>query len=286
MTLTADFTFLYSDTGQILNTDPVGNSPFVDITKVTGLDSTPLRITEHQREGMDGGFIDSQFEGMRLIVLDGFIYNATETFLDTLKANFAPSQIAKPFYFKAPVVGERIIYAKSYGINYPWDRSRGALGIVAFQIQLKCEDPSIYGPVNTGSTIIGGASTGVGWPIGFGLGFGGTTSTNGTVSVNNLGNKNADCTFTIYGPVTNPAISNDTLGTKITFNIVLASTDTLTVNLRNKTVILNSTANRRGTMLGTSKWFLLQPGVNSIRFLGTPGASAPSMTYNTRPAYR
>lgn len=118
------------------------------------------------------------------------------------------------------------------------------------------------------------------------MGFGGATSINGVVSILNQGNKDSDATFIINGPVTNPAISNDTVGARITFTLVLNATDYLTVNLRNKTVILNGTANRRGTMLAISKWFLIKPGANSIRFLGTPGVTAPNMSYIVRPAYR
>ena len=283
--LTTDLTFQYGDTGQILNTDPSGTNPFCDITTITGLSNAPVRLVEHAREGMDGGFIDASFENMRVITLEGSIFNVTETFLDALKANYAPSNSALPFYFQIPVVGVRVVFAKSLGITYALNNLR-RLGQVAFQIQLKAEDPTIYGPQNTGTANIGGSSTGFGFPLRFPLGFGGVLSNNGTISINNSGNKPADATFVIYGPITNPAIYNSTTGQKVTFNITLGATDYLTVNLMNKTVILNGTTNRRGTMLGTSTWFLLQPGINAIALLGTPGGTPPTMTFNTRPAYR
>jgi hypothetical protein len=283
--LTEDYTFAYTDAGTILNTNPSSTTPFVDVTKVSGLDNAEYRITEREREGMDGGFIDSAYEKMRLVVLEGIIYNATETFLDTLKANFAPSSVVQPFYFRAPVVGERIVYAKSYGINFAIDNRR-SLGIIAFQIQLKAEDPTIYGGLLAGFTVIGGASTGYGFNLAFPLGFGGTTSTNGTIAINNIGNKDSDATFTFAGAVTNPAVSNDTTGDKLTFVLTLGAADTLTVNLRNRTAILNGTANRRGVMTNTSRWFMIKPGLNSLRFLGTAGSPTPSMSYITRPAYR
>ena len=283
--LAQDYTYAFTDTGQILNTDANHSVPFVDVTKVLGFGNAPLRTTEREREGMDGGFIDALYESMRVITIEGNIYNATEAFLDTLKANYAPSAASQPFYFYLPVVGERIVYAKSYGIHLDYDNQR-SLGIIPFQIILKAEDPSIYGQLQSGSAIIGGSSTGFGFNLGFNIGFGGSSGTNGTIAINNTGNRDADATFTITGPVTNPAIANDTTGKRITFNIVLGAIDYLTINLRNKTVTLNGTANRRGTMLGTSTWFLLVPGVNSIRFLGTAGGTPPSMTYITRPAYR
>jgi hypothetical protein len=47
MALTEDLTFKLTDTGVVLNSSVV--QPFVDITKVTGLDSAPYRTTERDR---------------------------------------------------------------------------------------------------------------------------------------------------------------------------------------------------------------------------------------------
>lgn len=285
MALTEDYTFLFSDTGTVLNTSAVVTNPFVDVDKVTGLDNTDFRTTERDREGMDGGFIDALYEKIRFVTLEGTIYNATEVFLDTLKANFAPGNVAKPFYFKSPATAERLVYCKSYGIKFDWDTNR-RLNMVKFQIQLKAEDPSIYGALIAGSVNLGGTSTGFGFPIGFPLGFGGVSSNIGAASINNIGNRDTDAVFIINGPVTNPALLHDNTGNKLTFAFVLGTGEYLTVNLRNKSVILNGTANRRGTLTGTSRWFMLVPGVNTVRFLGTPGASTPTVSYSVRSAYR
>lgn len=284
--VTTDFTFAFSDTGVILNSDPtLPNDPFVDITKVSGLSNTEFRITEREREGMDGGFVDAAFEKMRVITLEGQIFNATETYLDTLKANFAPSTLPKPFYFLAPGIPERLIYCKSYGMKYDWSTER-RFGSVPCQFQLMAEDPTIYGDLLLGTAVLPTTTSGFGFDLSFNFGFGGASAVDGSTTLVNAGNKDADCTFNINGPISNPVIVHELTGNRLAFNIDLVSTDVLTVNLRNKTAVLNGSANRRGTMLGTSRWFLLSPGANTIRFLGTAGSGTPSLDCIARSAYR
>src|SRR5881392_2280689 len=94
------YTFQYRDNGVILNSDPVDpTDPFVDIIKVTGLDSAEYRSTERDREGQDGGFADAEFEKMRTIVLEGTVYCPTdviESYLDSLKGNYGPVKQPEP----------------------------------------------------------------------------------------------------------------------------------------------------------------------------------------------
>lgn len=281
MTLTADFTFQLSDTGVVLNTDPPGN--FVDITKVSGLDNAPFRTAEQNREDMDGGFIDVMYEKMRTIVLEGFVYG-NELFLDTLKANFAPTMLAQPFYFTAPGISQRLAFVKSLGMRYNWETLRRT-GRTPAQFMMQAEDPTLFGSLISGSASLGGTSTGFGFPFGFPFGFGGTSSVAGAASIVNAGNKPTDATFIIPGPITNPALVHDESGNRLSLNTTVAVGDWLTINLRNKSIRLNDVANRRGILLGTSRWFLLAPGTNTVRFLGTSTGS-PVMTYTTRPAYR
>lgn len=288
MALVSNFTFQYDTAGVVLNSDPaLPTDPFIDINKVSGLDNTSFRVTEREREGMDGGFVDAMFEKMRTIVLEGQIINATETYLDSLKANFAPTSAAKPFYFLAPGIDERVIFCKSYGMRYDWGSER-RLSIVPVQFQLVAEDPTIYGALQTVAATLGtsGVEVGFSFDRAFNFGFGATNQTAGAAALINLGNKDTDCTFTIQGPVTNPIIVHDLTGNRLSFNIVLDSSQTLAINLRNKTVSLNGTSNRRGTLLGTSRWFTIKPGLNTIRFLGTAGAGTPQLNCSYRAAYR
>lgn len=157
MPLTEDFTYRL-DTGPVLNAD-TASLPFVDITKITGLDSAPFRETIRDHEGTDGGFIDAEFENGREIVLDGTVYasaSSAESYLDTLKSNFAPVTSPIPFYILNPGVVERLIYVKPRGARYDVDTAR-RLGITNIQFGLYAEDPRIYAATESLTTIPFGA---------------------------------------------------------------------------------------------------------------------------------
>jgi hypothetical protein len=488
----SDLTFRLGDTGVVLNDDSL-SFPFIDIDKVTGFDSAPFRETIRDHEGADGGFMDAEFETGREIILEGTVYceiGTEETFLDSIKYNYAPSTVLIPFYLKAPGVNERVIFVKPRGVSYDWDILR-RIGQTAIQFKMYAEDPRIYdnslinvsipygGAATTGFgfasvydqfnrnitdglgtsdsghtyTLSGGTNPGnydvdgsqatisldsinvarfatvnsasmvdtditatittpvtatgaeiimglvarftdtnnyyrvtaafdttgnidfdiskvvtsvttllqqslnertyspntqyklhfqvignvlranvwlatstepLGWQLnttdsaitgsgasgirtllntgntntqpvvvkydnlqvlqglGFNLDFGVTVPPDGTYVINN-GNRPAPAILTITGPVTNPRVINDTYSKVLSFLIDLSALDVLTVDLVNRTVILNGTANRRGTMT-TFDWFLFNPGSTFIRFGGDSGSG--SLTVSYRNAWR
>lgn len=143
--LSEDFTFQLGDAGVTLNTD-ANSMPFVDITEVNGLDNAPYRTTERDHEGVDGSWIDAEYEKGRPVTLEGTVYTdgtTMESFLDSLKSNYAPSRSLIPFYFKAPGVQERVLFVKPLGCRYDWTTLR-RLGYGAIQFQMFAEDPRIY----------------------------------------------------------------------------------------------------------------------------------------------
>src|SRR5690606_15977559 len=121
--------------------------PFVDITKISGLDATDLRTSSHERENVDGGYIDAFYEGMRTVILEGTVYTNSqfmEAYLDNLKANYAPQKLPQPLYFGTDA-GVRVVYGKPLGFKYDKEQLR-RVGSCAFQLQVVCEDPRIYSP--------------------------------------------------------------------------------------------------------------------------------------------
>lgn len=267
MALTEDLTFRLTTTGVILNT--TASQPFVDITKVTGLDSAPYRTTERDWEGNDGGFMDAEFEKGRAVVLDGTVFCDTgsiEDYLDDLKANFAPATTLQNFYFKVPGQVERVLFVKPLGCRYDWDELRRT-GQAAIQFSVFAEDPRIYDSALLSATVPLGAQvfTGFGFNFGFDFGFGGTSTTTDQVTIIIGGNRPTPPIFEIIGPVTNPRILNDVTGDELRFNIELFALDVLTIDTKYKTVRLNGTANRRSALVAPD-WYFLEPGSNTLRY--------------------
>lgn len=286
MALTEDLTFVLGDSGVILNTDSFG-LPFVDVMIVSGLDSAPYRETRRDHEGADGSFMDAEFEKGRDVILTGDAYANTDTmedFLDSLKANYAPSTSLVPFYFKSPGVVERLVYVKPLGCKYDWDQIRRT-GQARIQFKMFAEDPRLYAAIETSTDIdfAAGASTGFGFDLGFDFGFGGSSGSDGAF-VNNLGNRATPPIFTITGPCSNPTIRDETYGHALSFSIDLAAGETLVINTQYKTVRLNGTVNRRGT-LANADWFYLEPGQTFLRYNAVTGTGS-SLNVAFRSAWR
>jgi len=283
MSLTESFTFKLGDSGIVLNTDSIG-LPFFDINRVTGLSNAPYRETERDHEGQDGGFIDAEFEKGRHIVIEGTAYAdalTMESYLDTLKANYAPSTSLVPLYFLAPGRPERLLFVKPLGVSYDWDMFR-RIGTANAQIRMFAEDPRIYDSTEQSHTtnLTDVVTSDFGFSLGFSFGFGTTTAVQNGITVTNSGNRSTPATFTITGPVTDPQIVNDATGQRLKFSsITLTALETLVVNTYYRTARLNGTSNRRNNLV-QADWFNLEPGETSIRFQAA--SSDPSATLNIK----
>jgi len=289
MALSSNLSFQLGTTGTILNDDSVPNVPFIDVTRVSGLDNAPYRQTKRDHEGIDGGFMDAEFESGRDLILDGILYannNPIEPILDSLKANFSPSKVLIPFYFLSSDVGTRFVMVKPLGVKYDWDDLR-RIGCCTIQIAMYAEQPMIFDNVLVSTVMVIGATvfTGFGFSLGFSFGFGGTSTTADGVFVINGGNRATPPLLTIQGPATNPIIYNDTVSKNLSFNITLASTQTLVIDPYYRTVRLNGTTNRRSTLVNAG-WFYLEPGNNFIKFRSTNGADTGFLTMAYRNAWR
>lgn len=283
--LTHDYTYQFTDTGVLLNSDASPTLPFTDITQVQGLDSAPVRSSSNTREGQDGGFLDASFSDMRTIILTGTIYcpvASIEAYLDTLYANYAPSAIVQPFYFYHPGVGERVLFCKSLGVKCDTDTLRRT-GQGAIQIQLQAEDPTKFGDEVTFSGTIAAASTGRGYNKSYNYGYGGSGS-GGGCSVINSGNKPAPATILLTN-VDDPILINDTTGDSLSFDIDIGAGLSLLIDLRNKTALLNGYANVRYTLLGGSSFFYFGPGSTNLRFDGIADGGTATAVVTLRPAF-
>lgn len=289
MALTEDLTFKLGDAGVVLNTDSVG-LPFVDVESVKGLDSAPFRTTQRDHEGDDGGFMDAEFEKGRDVILEGTLYadgSTMESYLDSLKANWAPSKTQIPFYYKAPGVDERVLFVKPLGMRYDWDRLRRT-SQMAVQFGCYAEDPRLYGAVELSQQISLGATifTGFSFSFSFNLSFGGVSTTADAVQVIVDGNRPTPPIITITGPVTDPRLISDTSNKEMFFSgLILGSGETLVVDMKNKTAKLDGVTNRRNTLVAPT-WFYLEPGINTLRFRAASSDPAAFATVRYRPAWR
>lgn len=100
--------------------------------------------------------------------------------------------------------------------------------------------------------------------------------TEGTITVTNQGRVPAPWRARIVGPVTvgsPPVITHLDTGERLAFNanggLVVGTGHWVDVNSRDRSVLLDGTADRRLNLDNFSSWFSLAPGDNPIRFTGS-----------------
>lgn len=255
---TEEYQYLDYPTGLILNSSVA--LPFFDITSIDGLDSSPVVPIQSDQPGSDGGWVDAPNESVRTITIEGTAYalpTALESYLNSLKANYAPSGVDQPFYFRTD--DESTVHfcnGKSLGFHYTKDNRRSS-GIVDGQIQIVCQDPRIYSTVQRQTTVAVGS--------------------NNSISIQ--GNRDTPPTLTLNGPLTAPIT--------ITYGIyTLTYLDTLTtehivIDVLNRHVYnLNTGNNKRGrlTISPTGKWPMLMPGSNVFALAAAGGTGTLSIT--------
>jgi hypothetical protein len=110
------------------------------------------------------------------------------------------------------------------------------------------------------------------WPLAWGEGF------SGVAQVSNQGNFSALPVWTVQGPVTSPRLEHVTSARTVTLSgLTLAAGEFVVVDFAARTVLLMGTASRYHTFTGD--WWVLDPGVNEIRYAAAAGAGSATLSY-------
>jgi len=170
--------------------------------------------------------------------------------------------------------------AKVRRLSLPADRSY-SLGMATATVEWHCTDPRIYSSTLTTLTTSQAVSSGgLSFPAVAPLAFAGSAS-GGQVTATNAGEFPAPWVATISGPVTDPRIENVTTGQTVAFTGTVNSGETLVISSLDRTVLLNGTASRYSWLVGTSRWFDLAAGDNTVRFAGTSGTGSMSFAFRS-----
>jgi hypothetical protein len=286
-----NYEYQFGDDGTLLNQTiayTVADLPFVDIDKVTGLDSGEFRTSTHDHEGVDGGYVDSEFQTLRTIVLEGTVYadvDDPETICDALKYNFRPMKTPQPFYFKYPNKPVRMVLAKGQGAKYDVETIRRT-GSTSIQLQMAAETPYIYDiEAITGIGNLGAVDPGIGFDISFNVTFGGLSVPANGVTLLNSGNHEAFPVVVLGGQLDQPYLVDSATGRVLKLNTSLSIADQLEIDMFKHTVHLNGDTNRRNTILGRPQWFSIAPNTQTTIFLfGASSSSTGSITATSNSA--
>lgn len=264
------------------------------VMKIDGLFALPDVIgDDEQRENSDGErSTNSEILAGRTVTIDLNILTddlPPGTTVDDLYEDLqdVTSDIRTPFNFgiKRPGRDERFLSTKIKRRAFvaDWEFTHGN-GIGS--VQLKATDPRIYGSTlvtnNIGlQTLAGGRSYPLAYPRSYGAG-----AIAGVLIINNDGTYSAPILLNVNGAGQDPIIEHVEQGRVMSFSgISIAAGDDLIIDTLAKTAFMNGASQR--TKMLRAEWFLLNKGVNTIRFSSAISGPGQLMTLdvNFRPAW-
>lgn len=229
------YQYQFKDTGILWNGDTA--LPFIDVTKVTGLDMPDIDASIVELDSRHGGYGFSKYSDSRTLVISGTLYanpSTVDVTTDAIKANFAPDDTEYPFYFKGAGVSQRYIMCKSLGVKYDIDRLR-SIGSCPIQASLFAGDPRAY----VDNAPIGMAANTNYYPA-------------------NSGNVETFPTFVITGAFSGLTMANNSTGQVVTLNTSVGAGYTVVVDFLLKCVTLNGA--RWTTVLSNRNWWNIRAG--------------------------
>jgi phage-related protein len=234
---------------------------------ITGLEKPRIRTSSNDYSGRDGGYVSSQYYTSREIVINGFYKGKNCEEADGARAsltNAFPIRELMPMFITT-FSGKK--YFTEVVLRDMKSEITGPLAGV-FQLTFIAPDPYLYDPgdgINpeTGITsatfykiIPGGYITPYELPVTW---VPGTQST----PITNSGDIDVKPTITLKGTFTNPTVRNLTTNEYLTLNITTTATDTIVINMKDRTITLNGGSIASSRTID-SRWWTLQKGLNRI----------------------
>lgn len=163
--------------------------------------------------------------------------------------------------------------------------------VLPFTIYCKVKDPTIYGStLKVASTALGNPTTTTGsaaYPFGYPIAYGATWYTVSATATNNGSVPTYPQSIDVYGPVTNPTVTNAATGESIQVNCTLNTiTDHLQIQYNKDyiNVVVNGVNNIQN-VTNASAWFKIHPGGNIISLRGSSISSGAYATVDYYDGY-
>lgn len=234
---------------------------------IEGLGKPTIRTSSDFFGGRDGGYVSSQFYGMRVIVVRGFYAAPSCESAQGLRDSLID---ALPIRQKLPLFVQMFegtnYFTEVFVTDVKMDVSAPTSGL--YQLTLVAPDPYLYA-AGDGIDPESGYITqeiyklvGGGYVMPYILPV--TWEAGETAAIiENTGDIWVYPTITLTGKYTNPKVSNLTTGKIVQLNVTTAPTDIIVIDMKNRTITLNggSIAAYRSD---DSSWWALLPGDNRV----------------------
>jgi hypothetical protein len=266
------------------------------VISIDGLDTPDFRIDDTVKMGDHGDFIYATYADKRIITTtaDAIGIPATGDFENVISNLRAALGVPQADYvrYRYKKLGEaaRVAFVKpTRGPKYQIDQGYN-IGDAAWASEAQAGDPRLYDDVLQQLTVLPSVDSGFTFSVAFSINFGGGTT--GSVNCVNSGSIDAPWLARISGPLTDLAITHQSLGRRIRVTTTLGVGDYLEIDSLARTIMLNGQASRYGSMDPTSQWFGLLPSQltpgftgNALLFQATGTGGSTNCTFIWRSAW-
>lgn len=270
---------LLSFNGLNLNSDPYY------VQSLDGLLGSPeIRTADKPLVGRSGMIAGIDKYSGRSLVLALEVVSSNEIAFNTAVNNFkialAAPMDAEPLVFTIPGVAngtQAFVNVRPRKVSLPVEFTYQDYAGVA-NVEFYATDALIYSYDESASTLnvfqpAGGRTYDRTYDVTYGAaGF------NGTALLTNNGTTLAPVLIRIYGPVTNPTITNSTTGQSLGLTATIDAGRFIDINTTDRTIMLDGTADRYSYLTNPGWWGLI-PGVNEIRYFAEFSAGSLAEIY-------
>lgn len=253
------------------------NDANTNITSLEGIGLPPIRTSEANRTGADGGNVWASKYAMRTISIEAQVYadDLTDYYdvrRDIAKA-FAITDTTPLLLTRSDGIQRALNAFVVYGPDFT--EEPGERGDAKFRIELRCDDPLFRDVVSVDytTTLAQGGGTPIPSPIASPL----ASRSSGVLNIINSGDVEAYATFVITGPCTNPTVTNLTTSEFFQLAMTLGSGETVTVSKTNQgEFVLKGTTNVRQYFVGDIFPIIL--GSNAIKYTSSSFNTTTTLT--------
>lgn len=240
-----------------------------NILRSYGFDMASVRLDVQDRGGSHGAAIGSAFYGRRQMVVEGEIWGASQADFETMRKDFIRAFSPHRGVNRVNIVTRSdaryvadVIASGAPGLDY----SAGDIVRCPFRMTLVSGYPYLLSAteqyVNIYPSVDGGGPMVAPMPYPF-------TGVNGSNTTINNGNGEAYPVITIYGPIQNFTLKNQTTGKQISVTYTLTVSDNLTIDTYNNTILLNSNNNVYSSVAGNIEDLYIPVGSSQWTIIGT-----------------
>jgi hypothetical protein len=260
------------------------------VTQADGfLDLSGVRANFTPRARAHGGYTEPHFGGGAVLDLT-FNISATDAVsyyqaMSALEAGTYPQAATRPIWWQTPGHPLLTMAVQCLRRSIPVIQEYGFGLVTAAAVQFYAPDPLKYGATITATTGLPVTSGGLVYPLAYPLAYG--ASVTGRVSAANVGSAPVSPVFTITGPIgVGFQVTSIEDGMAQQYNGPLGSMDSVVIDTRTGSVILNGTADRRG-LLSYSSWPSIPAGASRTFAFSTLGTyqAAASLSVAYAPAF-